>query len=127
MDNLDVQDESAYSFERRRSRRGTVATVIDAIVPEAIQKTFTNISIFRRSSLWNTYESAKKRSEELKQNKWIQLIVELSIYLVILLFIYFVLVGVPLWKGTVYWIWYLEAHKFVIEGGVAIFLGIALM
>jgi hypothetical protein len=52
---------------------------------------------------------------------------EYSIYLVIVAFVYFVLVGVPLWKGAVYWLWWVVAHKFVIAGGFGITLGIAFL
>lgn len=124
---FDLGQRTSHSFGRQRPRRGTVATIVDAIVPETIQKTLANIPPFRQGSIWHTYESAKKRTNELKRSTWVQLIFELSMYAIILLFVYFVLIGVPLWKGAVYWIWYLEAHQFVVQGGVSVTLGIAMM
>jgi hypothetical protein len=37
------------------------------------------------------------------------------------------LIGVPLWNGAVWWLWWVVAHKFVIAGGFSITLGIALL
>ncbi|KAF2993823.1 hypothetical protein E8E13_001941 [Curvularia kusanoi] len=120
-----AHDATENSCGQQQPRRGTLEAVVDALVPEAIQRRFTNSSFIRRSSIWQTYETAKKRGIELQRSKAFQLTFEYTIYVVIVLFVYFVLIGVPLWKGTVYWLWWVVAHKFVIAGGFAITLGIA--
>jgi hypothetical protein len=121
------QDTPSVGNEEKRPRRGTLETFVDSLVPDAVQRRFTNASFLRRSSIWQTYESAKKRSRELQREKWVQLTFEYAIYATIISFVYFVLVGVPLWKGAVYWLWWVVAHKFVIAGGFSITLGIALL
>ncbi|KAJ8113731.1 hypothetical protein OPT61_g4207 [Boeremia exigua] len=110
--------------EGRHARRGTLEAVIDAL-PLAVQRRLTNASILRRSSIWQTYQAAKKRGVELQRAKWAQVAFEYAFYAVIALFVYFVLIGVPIWKGAVYWLWWAVAHKFVIAGGFSITVGIA--
>lgn len=118
-------DEKSHNQEQ--PRRNTLEALVDALVPETFQRRFTNSSFIRRSSIWQTYEMAKKRGVELQRSKAFQLTFEYTIYCLIILFVYFILIGVPLWKGTVYWIWWVVAHKFVIAGGFAITVGIAFL
>lgn len=120
-------DTTGKSRDQQQPRRGTLEAVVDALVPETIQRRFTNSSFIRRSSIWQTYETAKKRGIELQRSRAFQFTFEYIIYAIIILFVYFVLIGVPLWKGTVYWLWWVVAHRFVIAGGFAITLGIAFL
>jgi hypothetical protein len=122
-----VDPEVANNTHRAQNRRGTLQSIVDSIVPDVIQRRFTNASHIRKSSMWQTYEKAKERSVQLQRNRYIQLAFEYSIYLILVLFVYFVLIGVPLWKGAVYWLWWVVEHKFVITGGFSITLGIALL
>jgi len=59
----------------------------------------------RKGSIWLTYEKAKAKGVALQRKLWAQKLFEFSIYFILILFIYFVLVGLPLWKGAVYWLW----------------------
>jgi hypothetical protein len=108
-------------------RRGTLATIVDGIVPDALQRRMTNASYFRNSEMFGTYEKAKKKGTELQRKKWVQITFEYTIYLFLILFVYFVLVGRPLWNGAVWWLYWVVETKFVIAGGFAITLGIALL
>lgn len=81
----------------------------------------------RSSSMRKTFEKAKVRGVELQRKKWVQVVFEYGIYLFLLCFIYFVLIGMPLWKGAVWWLYWVVANKFVIAGGFGITLGIALL
>ncbi|KAI1341821.1 glycosyl transferase [Xylariaceae sp. FL0016] len=71
------------------------------------------------------YEKAKARGAELERKRWVQLLFEYSFYTMLLAFIYFVLVGMPLWKGAVYWLYWVVSTKFVIAGGWSITIGVA--
>jgi hypothetical protein len=108
-------------------RRGTLATIVDGIVPDALQRRMTHASYFRNSEMFGTYEKAKLKGTELQRKKWVQVTFEYTIYLILLLFVYFVLVGRPLWNGAVWWLYWVVETKFVIAGGFAITLGIALL
>jgi hypothetical protein len=76
--------------------------------------------------VWKTYENAKKRGVELQRKQWVQVLFEYGIYLFLLCFIYFVLIGRPLWNGAVWWLYWVVENKFVFAGGFTITLGIAL-
>jgi hypothetical protein len=52
---------------------------------------------------------------------------EYTLYALLVLFVYFVLVGMPLWKGAVWWLYWVVGHKFVIQGGYAITIGLAFL
>ncbi|KAF1924533.1 glycosyltransferase family 2 protein [Didymella exigua CBS 183.55] len=123
------EPEHAYAPAGQRPRRGTFGSIVDAIVPETLARRMTNASfngLQRKGSVWKTYEHAKKRGAELQREKWVQIAFEYSIYLLLLCFIYFVLIGRPLWNGAVWWLYWVVENKFVFAGGFSITLGIAL-
>ncbi|KAF1829941.1 hypothetical protein BDW02DRAFT_125460 [Decorospora gaudefroyi] len=93
---------------------------------KTIQRRSTNASFFKRSEMFGTYEKAKEKGAELQRKKWVQVTFEYTFYLILLLFVYFVLIGIPLWNGAVWWLYWVVANKFVIAGGFGITLGIAL-
>lgn len=124
--------EAAHVPRDVRQRRGTLETIVDAVVPAALQKKLTNNStttgaLTRQSSMRKTLEQAKLRGAELQRNKWAMLAFEWGIYLLLTCFIYFVLIGIPLWNGAVWWLYWVVANKFVFAGGFSITLGIALL
>ncbi|KAK0309376.1 hypothetical protein LTR01_004483 [Friedmanniomyces endolithicus] len=82
-------------------------------------------NIARRTSLANLYEQAKTKGQTLQRKKWVQTLFEYLIYLILILFTYFVLVGMPLWKGAVWWLYWVVDHKFVAPGTWAITIGLA--
>jgi hypothetical protein len=74
-----------------------------------------------------TFEKAKVRGAQMQRNKYAMIAFEYGIYLFLLCFIYFVLIGIPLWNGAVWWLYWVVANKFVIAGGFSITLGIAVL
>lgn len=102
-------------------------SVVDGIIPDSLQRRKTNASYFQRSELFGTYEKAKQKGIEIQRKKWVQIAFEYTLYLIMVLFIYFVLIGVPLWKGAVWWMYWVVQTKFVLPGGFGITLGIALL
>ncbi|KAH6653844.1 glycosyl transferase [Truncatella angustata] len=109
-------------------RSGTVKTIVRAVVPDAVlDRTRSVVNRARRSSIVDVYEKAKIRGAELERKKWVQVLFEYTIYLILICFIYFVLVGMPLWKGAVYWLYWVVSTKFVITGGWSITIGIAVL
>lgn len=77
--------------------------------------------------MWDVYDKAKVRQVELQRSKFVQILFQYSIYTICLAFIYFVLVGEPLWKGAVYWLYYVFKHKFTVPGTWAVVIGIAFL
>ncbi|KAF2139535.1 glycosyltransferase family 2 protein [Aplosporella prunicola CBS 121167] len=107
-------------------RRGTITRVVTAVIPAAVQQTAQEVvQNVRRSSMYDVYEKAKQRGTELQRKQWVQYLFEYAFYTFLIIFIYLVLVGLPLWKGAVYWLWWVVQNKFVIEGGYAITIGLA--
>ncbi|KAL2860007.1 glycosyltransferase like family 2-domain-containing protein [Aspergillus pseudodeflectus] len=55
---------------------------------------------------------------------WSKVLIEYGIYTLFIAFVYFVLIGMPLWKGAVFWLYWIMRHKFVFQGGWAIVIAI---
>jgi hypothetical protein len=81
----------------------------------------------RRNSLLDVYEKAKIRGQNLQRKKWVQLLFEYTFYLLILCFIYFVLVGRPIWNGAVWYLYWVVDHKFTVAGTWSVTIGLALL
>ena len=75
--------------------------------------------------MYEVYEKAKVRGVALQRKYWVRLLFEYTLYALLILFVYFVLVGMPLWKGAVWWLYWVVRVKFVIQGGYAITIGLA--
>ncbi|CAG8128089.1 unnamed protein product [Penicillium salamii] len=103
-----------------------ITPVQNAFVSPLIRsKSSSQASSGERSELQEVYEKAKLRGVAIQRKHWVRLLFEYSIYTFLILFIYFVLVGMPLWKGAVWWLYYVVRTKFVIQGGYAITIGLA--
>lgn len=123
------EPEKAYTGGR--PRKGTLEAVVDAVVPNALARKLTNSgrdsNLTRKSSMRAKLERAQVRGKEMQRNKGAMLAFEYGIYLLLICFIYFVLIGIPLWNGAVWWLYWVIANKFVIAGGFSITLGIAVL
>jgi len=101
-------------------RRGTVLSRIRRnSVLHATTEAITNVTdtavagladAARRTSLANLYEQDKTKGQTFQRKEWAQTVFEYTIYLILILFIYFVLVGVPLWKGAVWWLYWVVGN-----------------
>jgi hypothetical protein len=58
---------------------------------------------------------------------WIQLLIEYGTYGALAAFVYFVLVGAPLWKGGVRWLYWAMQHKLIFSYGWAIAIALILL
>jgi hypothetical protein len=105
----------------QRSRKSTVATSRrESIVQRSASVVFDteeNVKqAIRRSSIYHVYEMAKKRGAELQRSTWAMKSFEYTFHLILVAFVYFVLIGLPLWKGAVYWLYWVFEHKFAVAG-----------
>lgn len=78
-------------------------------------------------AMHDVYEKAKTRGAALQRKRWVRIVFEVSAYTLLLLVIYFGLIGMPLWKGGVWWLYWVVSNKFVIQGGWAILIGLAFL
>jgi len=117
------QSRSSINREHRKAsvvqRAGSIVADVVADAVHTIQNTV------RRSSLYDIYEKAKTRGAQLQRSKWAMRVFQYACYLILVSFVYFVLVGVPLWKGAVYWLWWVFSHKFTVAGTWAVIIGVA--
>jgi hypothetical protein len=98
-------------------------SVISAL-PRPRQETQGSV---RRNSLLDVYDKAKIRGQNFQRKKWVQLVFEYTFYLLILCFIYFVLVGRPIWNGAVWYLYWVVNNKFTVAGTWSITIGLALL
>ncbi|KAK3044503.1 hypothetical protein LTS18_001126, partial [Coniosporium uncinatum] len=106
---------------RRLSRRPTL-DILPEPVQEAIQVVAEKV---KNSEMAELYEKAKVKGQNFQRKPWVQKVFEYGIYTILILFVYFVLVGRPLWNGAVWWLWWVVQNKFVISGGFSITVGLA--
>jgi hypothetical protein len=124
-----IESLNLRSSQEATTRRMTASSTgtnsirrASVVVADAVTKVLSKI---RRSSLASLNEKAKIRQEQLKRSPWVQLLFEYSMYVLLIASVYFVLVGLPLWRGVVWYMYVLIATKFIIVGGSAIFIGLA--
>jgi len=111
-----------YSTHQSRDRQGSVIQRVGSVVEEVLHNVAEAV---RRSSLADLYDKAKVKGQKMQRKKWVQILFEYTFYLIIIAFVYFVLIGVPLWKGTVWWLWWVFNNKFVVPGTWAVTIAVA--
>jgi hypothetical protein len=100
----------------------------ESVVGPAVQKVKQGAAdLARRNSLLDVYDKAKIRGEQLQRKRWVQLLFEFSCYLLILCFIYFVLVGRPIWNGAVWYLYYVVEKKFTVAGTWSVTIAMAFL
>lgn len=117
-----VKDEPGQPHDSSVIRRASIAI---ASAYETLAQGATDL--MRRSSLWDVYENAKVRGKHLQRKKWVQVIFEYTFYLALLSFIYFVLIGRPLWNGAVWWLYWVVDTRFTVAGTWSITIGLAIV
>lgn len=99
---------------------------VASILPHSIRNTARRFSTaVRRSSIADVYERAKIRGAQLQRTRPFQLLFEYTFYFLLLAFIYFVLIGMPLWRGAVWWLYWVVETKFGVSAGFAITIAVA--
>lgn len=100
----------------------------ESVVGPAVQKVKQGAAdLARRNSLLDVYDKAKIRGEQLQRKRWVQLTFEFSCYLLIICFIYFVLVGRPIWNGAVWYLYYVVEKKFTVAGTWSVTIAMAFL
>lgn len=126
-----VDTEQSYIQGARKAALARLCMRSDrneSVVGPAVQKVKQGAAdMARRNSLLDVYDKAKIRGEQLQRKRWVQLVFEFSCYLLILCFIYFVLVGRPIWNGSVWWLYWLVEKKFTVAGTWSITIAMAFL
>ncbi|KAJ9139522.1 Nucleotide-diphospho-sugar transferase [Coniochaeta hoffmannii] len=82
-------------------------------------------SSVRKTSIYQLYEKSKVRGIELRRKRWVQVLFEYTFYLLLICFAYFLLIGVPLWRGACAWLYYAVKVKFSVTAGFVIVVALA--
>ena len=126
-----VDAEESYIQSARKAALTRLCMRSDrnaSVVGPAVQKVKQGAAdLARRNSLLDVYDKAKIRGEQLQRKRWVQLTFEFSCYLLILCFIYFVLVGRPIWNGAVWWTYWVVEKKFTVAGTWSITIAMAFL
>ena len=126
-----VDSEQSYIQNARKAALARLCMRSDrneSIVGPTAQKVKQGAAdLARRNSLLDVYDKAKIRGEQLQRKRWVQLTFEFSCYLLILCFIYFVLVGRPIWNGATWWLYWVVEKKFTVGGTWSVTIAMAVL
>jgi hypothetical protein len=75
--------------------------------------------------MWDVYENAKKRQLEIRRKRWVQIVFEYSFYLMLVVLVYFLIIGQPLWKGAYLSLYLAFKHKLNLNGSWSIIIAVA--
>lgn len=106
------------------SRRHTAASISQ---PFEVSRARRLSRAIRKGSIYEVYEKAKLKGLKVRRERWAQLLFEYTFYLVLISFIYFLLIGMPLWDGAVRWLHYAVENSFKSLAGFLIVLGLAIV
>ncbi|EXJ81403.1 hypothetical protein A1O3_07694 [Capronia epimyces CBS 606.96] len=93
----------------------------DRMLGEELQRTESRASIVSLEK----FHALKRKTAHKARGKVAQILFQYTYYLLLVAIVYFVLVGVPLWRGLVYTFWHVMKYSLTVEGLCAIFVGIA--
>lgn len=112
---------------RKLSNRHTTTPITTQENPSGEAFLQKNQPLDRSSTVRRAYENAKSRQQQMQRSKSFQSCFRYSCYLLLAAFVYFVLVGRPLWGGTVWYLYLLFEYHLTFVGGSAIFIGLAFL
>ncbi|KAL8728680.1 MAG: hypothetical protein Q9166_005244 [cf. Caloplaca sp. 2 TL-2023] len=81
----------------------------------------------RKSNIREMYEKAKVKQQQIKRSNTGQLIFRYTFYTLVLASVYLILVGLPLWRGAVWYLYILFQKYMVLKAGLTITFGIGFL
>lgn len=78
----------------------------------------------RRESLYDRTSLVHIKHQ---RKRWLRLLIEYGVYTALISLVYFILIGVPLWKGAVCWLYWLMQHKLIFSGGWTIAIALLIL
>ena len=123
--------ESFYGTEKRRKRESKLIPKswrflgIDNPGVAATVSDITNK--LRNPNFRQMYEKAKVKQEKIKRSTTAQLIFRYTFYTLLLATVYLLLIGLPLWRGLVWYMYILFEKHLVLKAGLSITLGIGFL
>lgn len=124
-------DIEGYHEPKRSSKRNSKAIPKSwrflGIDGYGIGSTVHDVTQSTKSNIREMYEKAKIRQQQIKRSRMAQLIFRYTFYLLLAATIYLVLVGLPLWRGAVWYLYILFQKYMVLKAGLAITFGISFL
>ena len=80
-----------------------------------------------KSNVREMYDRAKVKQQQIKRSKTAQLTFRYAFYIVLISMVYLVFVGLPLWRGLVWYMYILFQNRMTLKAGLAITFGISFL
>ncbi|KAI4098906.1 MAG: hypothetical protein LQ339_006212 [Xanthoria mediterranea] len=124
-------DVEGYHEPKRSSKHNSKAIPKSwrflGIDGHGIGSTVHDVTQSTKSNICEMYEKAKIRQQQIKRSKMAQLIFRYTFYVLLVATVYLVLVGLPLWRGAVWYLYILFQKYMVLKAGLAITFGISFL
>ncbi|KAF5007927.1 hypothetical protein FDECE_5843 [Fusarium decemcellulare] len=119
--------DQGYNFPEHGASAALPTTPAPVYESDSISKSMSrSVSTrSRKGSIYDAYERAKLRRVQMHRRRWSRLLFEYAVYTVLISFIYFILVGLPLWNGAVWWLYFAVQYKMALTGSFTIIIGVA--
>ncbi|PYH45587.1 glycosyltransferase family 2 protein [Aspergillus saccharolyticus JOP 1030-1] len=114
-------------WTRRSLDSSTILNRFTVLAPFPLRQTLNPaVERARDSSRGTLYDKANLVQIKHQRRYWVRILIEYGAYTLLLLFVYLVLVGQPLWGGAIYWLYWVMRNKFVFQGGWAIVISLVI-
>ncbi|KAL8784790.1 MAG: hypothetical protein Q9213_003770 [Squamulea squamosa] len=121
-------DRGAWQKSNRNSKAIPKSWRFLGIDGPSIGDTVNNMTQkLRKSNIREMYGKAKIKQQQIKRSESGQLIFRYTFYTIIIAAGYLILVGMPLWRGAVLYLYILFQHYMVLKAGLAITFGIGFL
>ncbi|KAL8923859.1 MAG: hypothetical protein Q9172_002947 [Xanthocarpia lactea] len=128
----DSNDVENYQGATRTSNRNSKAIpkswrflgLDEPVLKDAVHNVTQKL---QKSNFREMYEKAKVRQRQINRSETGQLLFKYTFYTVIVAVVYLVLVGLPLWRGAVWYMYIVFRKYLVLKAGLAITLGIGFL
>ncbi|KAL8932727.1 MAG: hypothetical protein Q9211_006155 [Gyalolechia sp. 1 TL-2023] len=122
------EEDDASKKNRRQSKAIPKSWKFLGIDGPGVEDALSNVkSKLRKSNFSDMYEKAKVKQDRIRRSEPAQLIFRYTFYLLLVATVYLLLVGLPLWRGLVWYLYILFKKHLVLKAGMAITFGIGFL
>ncbi|KAL8981838.1 MAG: hypothetical protein Q9177_005452 [Variospora cf. flavescens] len=120
------QHPSAKNRRRRDSKAIPKSWKFLGITAPEVGNAVTNVTNkFRRGNFREMYEKAKVKQATIRRSSRAQFVFKWTFYVLLTATIYLLLIGLPLWRGAVWYMYILFKKHLVLKAGMAITFGLS--
>ncbi|KAL8837440.1 MAG: hypothetical protein Q9170_002525 [Blastenia crenularia] len=128
-DSYDVENNSYNKRMRKRDSKAIPKSWITlGISGPSLGDAVNNVAYkVRNTNFHDMYEKAKARQQKIKRSRTAQILFQYTFYLLLAACVYLGLVGMPLWRGAVWYMYILFQKHLVLKAGLTITFGIGFL